>query len=487
LLVEQVLGYRFRRTTLQLTLLVCFLLGVGLARLGLRPSVLVVIVLGVVASYGAYKRSVVGLVIVILFGLSLGCWRGAIFMDKLTGYQPYYDQPVSLTLSAVQDGVYGKHSQITFDGNNIELNDGTKLAGKVSVSGFGTNAVFQGDVIQISGKLRAGYGSKQGTLSFAKLTLIGHRNSLVAEIRRRFAAGMQTALPEPLGSFAMGLLIGQRATLPDSVKQDLLMVGLTHIIAVSGYNLTIMLHASRKLFANQSKRLATLLTFALIAIFLLLAGSSASIIRAAIVSTLSIVTTYYGRSINPLNLIAMAAAITAYANPFYVWSDISWYLSFLAFFGVMLLAPLVSERLPIKYKDSVVIAVGVESLCAEMMSLPIVLFTFGQMSLIGLPANMLVVALVPLAMLLATITGLAGMLVPVISGWIAVPTRVLLNYMLDIAHVLAGLPHIFRENIGLSLAEMLVWYTGLGLFIAALWYKSQTRSGIITDINDEYW
>lgn len=374
---------------------------------------------------------------------------------------------------------------MSFDGQDIRLGGGTKLAGKVAVSGFGTNVIFQGDELAVTGKLRPGYGAKQASLGFAKITFIRHHNSLVAEIRRKFAAGMQTALPEPLGSFAMGLLIGQRATLPASVKQDLLMVGLTHIIAVSGYNLTIMLHASKKLFAKQSKRLTTWFSLMLIIVFLLLAGSSASIVRAAIVSMISIATSYYGRSINPLNLISLAAVITAYANPFYVWSDISWYLSFLAFFGVMVLAPQVSERLPLSKRKSVIVAVGIESISAETMSLPIVLFTFGQMSFIGLPANMLVVALVPLAMLLSTIAGLAGMLAPQLAGWAAWPAKLLLSYMLDISHVLAGLPHIFAQNLGLSLVEMLMWYVGIATLTWALWCKTKTRSAIITDITEE--
>jgi competence protein ComEC len=410
-------------------------------------------------------------------------------MHKLDAYRPYYGHALTLRVRAVQDGVYGSRSQMSFDGQDIRLTGSKKLAGKVAVSGFGSNAIFQGDEVAVTGKLRPGYGAKQATLSFAKITVIKHHNSLIAEIRRKFAAGMQTALPEPLGSFAMGLLIGQRATLPASVKQDLLMVGLTHIIAVSGYNLTIMLHASKKLFAKQSKRLTTWFSLILIMVFLLLAGSSASIVRAAIVSTISIATSYYGRSINPLNLISLAAVITAYANPFYVWSDISWYLSFLAFFGVMVLAPLISERLPLNKKasakKSILVAVGIESISAEAMSLPIVLFTFGQMSFIGLPANMLVVALVPLAMLLSTIAGLAGMLAPQLAGWAAWPAKLLLSYMLDISHVLSGLPHVFAENVGLPLAEMLLWYAGIAILISALWYKTKTRSAIITDITDE--
>jgi len=122
------------------------------------------------------------------------------------------------------------------------------------------------------------------------------------------------------------------------------MVGLTHIIAVSGYNLTIILHAGKRLLGKRSKRISTFLSLALIAVFLLLAGASASIVRAAIVSVLSIAAGYYGRTFKPLNLIVLAAAITAWANPVYVWSDVSWYLSFLAFYGVMVVSPLIQKR-----------------------------------------------------------------------------------------------------------------------------------------------
>jgi competence protein ComEC len=438
-------------------------------------------------AFGFYRKTMLGVIFIVLFGLSFGWWRGSLFIQKLQDYQPYYGQKITLLVQATNDGVYGLRSQITFDATNVTIRYGPKLAGKVTVSGFGPSAVFQGDMVQVVGELRTGYGSYQGQIGFAKLSIVSHHNSLIAELRRDFAAGMQTALPEPLASFAMGLLIGQRATLPANVKQDLLMVGLTHIIAVSGYNLTIMLHATKRLFANQSKRLATLSSFILIGLFLLLAGASASIVRAAIVSTLSIVTLYYGRVIKSLNLITLAAVITAWANPFYLWSDISWYLSFLAFFGVMILAPLISARLPFKNKESVLIAIGVESICAETMSLPIILYVFGQMSFIGLPANVLVVALVPLAMLLCLFAGLSGMLLPQLVGWIAWPAKVLLDYMLDTAHMLANVPHVFVQNLSLPLLEMLLWYGGIGLFILALWFKTVSKSATITDITEETW
>jgi competence protein ComEC len=221
-------------------------------------------------------------------------------------------------------------------------------------------------------------------------------------------------------------------------------------------------------------------------LFLLLAGASASIVRAAIVSTLSIAAGYYGRQFKSLNLIALAAAITAWANPFYVWTDTSWYLSFLAFFGVMQLAPLVVDRLRPGWKDSLVIMVAIESLCAETMTLPFVLHTFGQMSFIGLPANVLVVTLVPLGMLLSLIAGLSGMLLGPFAGWLAWPARLLLTYMLDVAHLLAGLSHIFIQNQGFSTAQMISLYVVILVTTAALQVRTRLPTyAKITDKNEQ--
>lgn len=442
------------------------------------PVVVVMLVIG-------RRRTMLRLCLVILLGLSLGCQRGAVFMDKLAAYQPFYNQKVIITVQAGEDAVYGKHSQITFNASKVRLNDGTWLAGKISLSGFGLNAVYQGDEVQATGKLREGYGAYQASMSYAQLSLVKHHPSIVADIRRKFAAGMQTALPEPLAPFAMGLLIGQRANLPDEVKQDLLMVGLTHIIAVSGYNLTIILHASQRLMGKRSKRLSTLLSLGLTGTFLLLAGASASIVRAAIVSMLSLATSYYGRSMKPLNLLALTAAITAWANPFYIWSDLSWYLSFLAFYGVIVIAPLIQARLPGRWHQSIVGGVALESVCAEIMSVPFILYIFGQMSFVGLPANVMVTALVPLAMLLSTIAGLAGMLAGAVAGWLAWPAAGLLNYMLDTAHLMAHIPHIFVQHRSLPLAAMLGLYLLIIFITVVLWSKTrQPKSDIVTDMNE---
>ncbi|HVW23128.1 MAG TPA: YebC/PmpR family DNA-binding transcriptional regulator [Candidatus Saccharimonadales bacterium] len=471
-----------RRTTLWLLASAAVLVGLALAPGGWHIGS-VWGWLGVVA-FLASRRPWLKVIAIVACGLALGSARGALYLAKLAQYQSLYGQSVTLLVHAANDAVYGTHSQLAFDADQIRFEDGQRLTGKLEVSGFGLNTVWQGDEIEVTGKLRPGYGSFQGDISFAKLSLVEHQPSLVATIRRKFDAGMQTALPEPLAPFALGLLIGQRATLPPEIKQNLLHVGLTHIIAVSGYNLTIILQASGGMLARFSKRLTTVLSFSLIGVFLLLAGSSASIVRAAIVSMLSIVAKYYGRSFKPLNLILLAAAATAWANPVYIWSDVSWYLSFLAFYGVLVVAPLLQKRWPWRGFKSLIGAVCLETICAEIMSWPYIVYTFGQMSWIGLPANVLVVTLVPLAMLLSLIAGLAGMLMAPLAGWLAWPARQLLNYMLDTARLLAGIPHVFIENLQLPLAGLVSFY-GLALLIGLIiWGKTKgPKADTITDMS----
>lgn len=475
---------RFRRTTLLSVLCLSFVCGVGLARGGRAIATIWLLYAGLFAVLSWRRHGILTLCAAVALGLACGYWRGAAYTGRLSVYDGYRYRQVTIRAQALDDALYDQHKQLAFDAGDIWLDDGTRLPGKIGLSGFGANAVFQGDEVEASGKLYPGYGPYQAQISFADVAVIAHHPTVLAAIRQKFTAGMQTALPEPLAPFAMGLLVGQRANLPDKVKQDLLRVGLTHIIAVSGYNLTIILHASRRLLGRHSKRLYTFMSLGLTGVFLLLAGASASIVRAAIVSTLSIAAGYYGREFKPLNLIGLAASVTAWVNPVYVWSDLSWYLSFLAFFGVMVVSPLVQARWPGRWHGSVIGAVALESVCAEVMSVPFILYVFGQMSLIGLPANVLVVALIPLAMLLSTVAGLAGMLHGVLSGWLAWPAVLLLDYMLDVAHLLAGLPHVFVQNRSLPLAGMIGLYAVVIGLVLVLKHKTKPGGNVtITDKN----
>jgi ComEC/Rec2-related protein len=474
---------RVNRTTLLMLGCAAFLIGLVLARrlpvefiLGHRvvePRMIIGWLASsavLIAAFRLRKGTLVTAAVMVVAGLLLGMWRGSVYLHQLQPYQLLAHKKVTFTATANIDAVYGKNSQLAFVVRDVRFTapQAGHVPGTLKVSGFGVPMIYRGDQLQVSGSLYPTRGANQASVGYAELTKTGTSSSVIDTLRRKFAAGMQSALPEPLASFGLGLLVGQRNTLPEILSQALLMVGLTHIIAVSGYNLTILLHASRRLMGDQSKVLSTAVAVLLIAGFLLIAGTSASIVRAAVISLIGLSAWYYGRSVRPVLLILLAAAGTAYANPVYIWADISWYLSFLAFCGILLLGPLVTRRLYGTKEPPLIPQIIIESLCAEVLTLPLILFIFGQMSLVSLLANMLVASVIPLAMLLSFVAGLAGMLVGGIAGWLAWPAHILLTYMVDVVNVLSRIPHVFQQNRYLSTAEIIFCYAALvvGLCVA---------------------
>jgi competence protein ComEC len=353
------------------------------------------------------------------------------------------------------------------------------LVGKVGVSGFGERMVYRGDTVRVTGKFKPSRGSLVARLNYAELEVISRSQSVANKITRDFGAGMLSALPEPQASFGMGILIGQRNTLPEKTSEILAAVGLTHIIAVSGYNLTILVRATRRLLSKRSKFQALAGATSLIFAFLLVTGASPSIVRASIISLLALGAWYYGRVIRPMVLIMLTAAATALWNPLYIWSDIGWYLSFLAFYGVLVVAPLARKRLFASKQKGILSDVLIESTAAQIMTLPLILYIFNESSFVALFANLLVVPLIPLAMLLSFMAGLGGMLLPALSGWLAWPARWLLTYLLDVSTLVAQIPHM-RFSVSFSGAVMVSLYVAI-LAVTLIWWQKSRKSNKITD------
>jgi competence protein ComEC len=440
-----------RRTTLITAGCISVLTGLGLARWLLLVSFRWLLVIPVVLLIS--RKSYFALILVIVGGLGLGLWRGSSYMQKLDNLKALSGQKVTVSATAKTDAVYGNRAQIEFIANDPKLlkPHSQVLAGNFKISGFGVPMVYRGDRVEVTGKIFPMRGGNQARMAYTQIKVTADGNQGFDKFSRSFSAGMQNTLPEPQASFGLGLLIGQRSNLPQDVIIQLTMVGLVHIVAVSGYNLTILVRAAQRLKIN-SKYQKTVLSLALISGFLLVTGFSASIVRAAIVSILGLWAWYYGRNLRPVLLIAFAAALTAFANPFYIWSDLGWYLSFLAFFGVLIIGPLLT-KLMFKRPPQLLTIVLIETLSAEIMTFPLIMLTFGQMSLIALLANLLIVPLVPLAMLLSTAAATAGMLIPAMAGWFAWPANLLLTYMLDFVHLLSDIPSVFLHvRINLVLA-----------------------------------
>lgn len=476
---------RYRQTTRLTLSFGAILLGLGWARVVPALPGAYVWAVGLLALVSFKKARIASLYGVLIFGFTLGWWRGGLYMGHVRELAGLNKEKVVVVGTALSDSVYDDKAQVSFDMGNLVLQEPYEkpIVGKIGVAGYGESMIYRGDRVQVRGKFYPARGSRVAYLSYSQMDTVGKSHSIIYSITRRFTAGLLNTLPEPQASFALGLLVGQRNTLPEYVTTVLSAVGLSHIIAVSGYNLTIMIRAARKVFGKRSKLRMYIGSQALILSFLLVTGMSASIVRAAIISTLSLGAWYYGRKIKPLLLIIFTAALTAVWNPLYLWSDIGWYLSFLAFFGVMILGPMVRARVFKGESRGLVGELVMDTISAQIATLPIILYIFKTSSFMALPANVLVVPLIPLAMLLSFIAGIAGMFVAPIAGWLAFPARFVLTYILDVATMFARIPDM-AINVTISIAAMLAMYAMLILVIIVLWRKNK-QSSKITEITSE--
>jgi len=470
---------RFRRTTLITIFCLSVLAGLGLARKISFDLPAWSILFFIPCLLLLRPKNKISFLVIVFLGLSLGLWRGSVYMQKLGGLKNLSGQNVTIETIATSDAVYAQATQLEFTVSHAQLETSHRpLAGSFKVSGFGEAMIYRGDRVQISGKIYPTRGANQARISYAQLKRTGLDNSWVNRFTRRFSAGMQSALPEPNASFGMGLLIGQRSSLSKDIINQLTMVGLLHIVAVSGYNLTILVRASSKL-KLRSKYQKLVLSLALIGFFILMTGFSASIVRAAIVSTLSLWAWFYGRKIRPVLILAFTAALTALFNPFYIWGDPGWYLSFLAFFGVLIISPIAISKL-FRRQPKIIVSVAMETLAAEVMTLPLIMAMFGQLSLVGLVTNVLIVPLIPFAMLLSAVAAAAGMWLAPLAGWIAWPANLLLTYILDIVKLFAAIPGIFLHR-SVSTISMLYFYALVILvFTAAHKQREHLKNAKIT-------
>jgi competence protein ComEC len=258
-------------------------------------------------------------------------------------------------------------------------------------------------------------------------------------------------------------LVGQKKTLPADLAEALQIVGLTHVVVASGYNLTILVRLARRIFMKVSKYFATLMAGAMIASFIAITGASPSMARAGLVASLSLAAWYYGRKFHPLVLLSLAIGVTVLMNPSYAWGDVGWQLSFAAFGGVMILAPLLQRYFFGESKPGIVRQILGETISALICTAPILIAAFEQLSNVAIIANLLVLPLVPLAMLLTFIAGIGVLLFTGISQVIGMPATWLLEYMINVAKYLANLPWATTK-----LELSWIWVTILYLIIVGV-------------------
>ncbi len=463
-----------KRTTQISLVFAALLAGITLGRFGVATT-LPPLMIAAAISLIAYRRRLF-LTCLMLTAVLFGLWRTTAWTSDRQQLADLIGQSVTVTGAVADDPSIGPTGQVDFNLSHLKL-DGQNLPGALSVHMYPVR-LQRGFQVQLTGKVKAGFGNAVAEIGFPKLQIISSQQNWLERLRQHFFAGVKTALPEPLASFGLGLLVGIRALIPKPMQTELALVGLSHLVAVSGYNLTIIVQAVERALGRFGRGITLMTNLWLIAGFLILTGASASIVRASLVSVLSLLATFYGRRFHPLTLILITAGITAAVDPKYL-TDLGWLLSYLAFFGILVVAPAVEARL--NHPKPVLIRLFIESFTAQILTIPIILYFFGQLSIVAPLTNLVILPLVPIAMAVSFLAGLAGMLVPAFAGWLAWPAMIVLWLITQAIDQFAALPWAGRTD-HISFPVMLLMYAILLIFTLAI-KRANSRRGHIESTN----
>lgn len=352
-------------------------------------------------------------------------------------------QPVNVSIS------YQLESEPKIDGQFQEFR-----VGQVRIKTARYPQYHMGDQLYITGKLQ------NNQILFPKISLLtgeaarpGLRQTL-SQIRANLIEKINIFLPSPQSSLVAGILLGQDA-IGGSFLEDLRKTGLIHIVVVSGQNISILAGMALAILAPLiGRRKAIVVAGILVVIYTLMVGAQPPVVRAAIMGILAFSALCFGRQVWSVWILGLTGLLMVLVDPTLPFS-ISFQLSMAATFGVIAVAPRLEEkfkRLPNIVKSDLAV-----SLSAYLMTLPIIVYHFGQASLVAPVANLLVIWLVAPIMFLGMIMVAVGSILPIfgmIIGWILwVPT----SFFVTVAQSFASLPFA-SFSLGKGIWQLAVGY-----------------------------
>jgi len=257
-----------------------------------------------------------------------------------------------------------------------------------------------------------------------------------------FLRRLDQVLPEPSSSLLGGLVVGGKRSLGPVWQEQLRRTGLIHLIVLSGYNLTIVGVGVASFFAFLRLRRSLALGGAVLAIILfsIMVGGGASVIRAAIMALIAILARLTGRTYEAGRALVTAMIAMVAINPLILVNDIGFQLSCLATAGLIYGAPLVERWFQFVPTYLGLRSAIITTVAAQLAVLPWILWTMGRVPLYALITNLLVVPIVPFAMFIAAMIGLAGLLISPLAYLLAPLGYVVASYILAVTSTFAALP-----------------------------------------------
>jgi competence protein ComEC len=334
------------------------------------------------------------------------------------------------------------------------------------------------------------YLARQGIHSLVRrveVTLLAERQAspilhALFAFKRHAQSTIAAILPEPQAALLTGILLGVETGIPADLMDDFAATGTTHIIAISGFNITIVsgifFGIARRL---AGKKRAFWIATAGIAIYTVLVGASAAVVRAAVMGILYLVAMRLGRGTYAPASLAAAAVFMTLLNPHTLW-DVGFQLSFAATVGLVLYTePLeraferALERVTTAERAQEIVGLISEALlvtlAAQITTTPIILGIFGRLSLITLATNFLILPAQQWVMIVGGLALLSGLLFRPLGqavGWVA---WVFLAYTIEMVRLTARVP---LASVPVRMESWMV-FAYYALLAGLTWWFKQTQ------------
>lgn len=286
------------------------------------------------------------------------------------------------------------------------------------------------------------------------------------EIHERAAGGLGQGMPPREAELARGFVLGEDDEIDEATKEDFRRSGLSHLLAVSGQNVTLLALLAMPLLGMLGLPLRERLfwVLALIVVYVPVAGAGPSIQRAGVMGALGVLATLGGRRGSRFYALALAAVVTLAIDP-EVAADVGWQLSFAAVLGILLLASSLRRGLTARlgagpWRRALAEGLAV-TVAATLATAPLIAFHFETFSTTTLVANVLVLPAVAPAMWLGMCSAGLAQLPGVPLGPLNGLNALLLAYIAQVAAWCAA-PDWAELEVQLGGAGLLASYVGLG-------------------------
>ena len=391
-----------------------------------------------------------------------------------------------------EPAVKDKSAQLVVSGQSVAFpkSDKTTLCPEKVLVSTDLFPVFKyGDLIQVEGKIEkvnnfltdngqefdyTGFLAKDDIfykINFAQVKFIssGHGSFIKTKLfalKNAFINKINFLIKEPESALLNGLLLGAKNSLGEDWQNNFRQAGVSHIIALSGYNITIVAEGIMIILSFLPRAFS--LSFGVLGIlaFALMTGGTATVMRASIMALLVLLAKVTNRKYDISRALLLAGIFMLIQNPKILVFDISFQLSFLATLALILISPLIEKKLTFitsKYKIRELVTA---TIATQIFVLPFLIYKMGLFSVFSLFSNILILPVIPPIMFLGFFSGLLGF----ISTFLAIPLTwfcsLLLSYVLEIIYFFSHLPFSVINIKSFPLFLVILIY---GIFLMIIW------------------